>query len=177
MYLVGMSVAVVSAMGYYDTPHVKLEPMSVPDVSLPQPPMDCVPEDQQQARNIEYCPEVSKLVLRNNAWYAPGKDWKTYQFSFTKSLSRFVGAQWIGTNVGRTVCLYEGDNANDFPVQISLNKVVLAPELPVWNVQKDKTYACVSQNNQICDCPIQPFKEQQSPINAKAAIDQLTRDN
>lgn len=165
------------AMGYYSPPAPRLEPIKIPSVSIPQPPMDCVPPDQQRQRNIYYCPQPTDLVRNGVNWSAPG-GWKSNQVSFTTQLRRFIGAQWIGTNVGRVLCLYTGDNINDFPVQIVLPALAILPDLPVWDTTSDTSQVnCVSQNNQVCDCPIQIFRDEEPPSNARAAVAELTAFN
>lgn len=172
------SLSFAFGMGYYNDTPPALDPVAIPDISIPQPPMDCVPAEERIQRNIHYCPDVSFLSRQNTMWHGP-TGWKGNQISFTSTLTRFVGAQWTGTNVGRLVCLYTGDNINDFPVQIALSALVITPDLPVWmHSNKEKsTINCVSTNNQVCDCPIQLFQEQQLPLNAKEAVLEITSFN
>lgn len=162
---------VLFAFNFYDVPKVHLDPISIPDIKINPPPMDCLSNAEQNERNIFYCPVASSLVLNGTTWSAPG-NWKSYQVSFTSQVTRFLGAQWTGNNVGRTVCLYAGNNPNDFPVQLVFPSLSLLPDLPVWDISKNSAN-CVSDDNQVCDCPINLFSEQPAVDTAKAAVMQL----
>lgn len=159
------------AMNYYfQEEQPRLSPIAIPDVSIPVPAMDCLTPREQEARNIHYCPDVSDLSRQGTTWSAPG-NWKSYQVSFISTVTRFMGAQWMGTNVGRTVCLYSGDNSNDFPVQLVFPALSELPDLPLWKAGSNSNTAdCVSNQGLICDCPIKVFQEDAEINNAKSAV-------
>lgn len=165
----------VSAMNYYyKQPVEKLAPLAIPNVSIPIPAMDCLTATEQKERNIHYCPEVSSLSLQGTTWSAPG-NWKSYQVSFISQVNRFLGAQWTGTNVGRTVCLYAGDNSNDFPVELVFPALATLPDLPIWETAADKNGSnCMSKQSRVCDCPIQVFQQEIQADSAKAAVMSLS---
>lgn len=137
-------------------------------------PMPCLSAEDMKARNLTYCPAPSSLVLNKTSWSAPG-NWKSYQVSFIKHINRFLGAQWTGIHVGRMICLYGGDNPNDFPVQLVLPTLAQEPTLPIWEPIKNNSSNCISTHNQVCDCPIQIFIESNDPDDAKAAVNQISQ--
>lgn len=159
---------------YYQDPQPTLAPVAIPDVSLPVPAMDCLTRAEQIARRTHYCPEVSSMSRHGTTWSAPG-GWKSYQVSFISNVTRYLGAQWSGTNVGRTVCLYSGDNVNDFPVQLVFPALSTLPDLPIWERSSDGNSSnCMSKHSRVCDCPIKAFKEAASVDSAKAAVMNIT---
>ncbi|MCK4870361.1 MAG: T4SS-associated protein EirA [Gammaproteobacteria bacterium] len=73
-----------------------------------------------------YCPEVKDLKNHAMIWHA-GTKWRSYSPSFVKKIKAFVGAQWIGINVGKIICLYRGAEKITFPVALEPVHPVLVP--------------------------------------------------
>lgn len=100
-----------------------------------------------------YCPAVDQLT-RNNAtriWSATG-GWKSYEKSFVKEIDQFLGAQWIGIEVGQVACIYGGKNKFTFPILLIHNKLAKTPEGDLWKKnQNDGHYHCVT--HQMSQCP------------------------
>ena len=129
----------------------------IPAIEAPQIPLPCINIDEQIKQNMFYCPHPSQLYLENNKWKTK-YGWKSYEVSFTKKISRFVGAQWQGVNIGRITCLYQSINANDFPVQLSTDSLIQIPTKPLWHKLPSGVVNCVSTNNSVCDCPFSYVK-------------------
>lgn len=158
------------AFHFYASPTENLPLVRVPEVMVSQTPMPCVSAEDQKEQQLSYCPDVSSLVLQGTTWSAPGH-WRSYQVSFMTQVTRFLGAQWTGTNVGRVVCLYAGDNPNDFPVQLVFPSLARVPGRPVWQLSDDGASAnCLSHQSQVCDCPISVFETEPSVDSARAAV-------
>lgn len=107
------------------------------------------------------CPSLNTLKVEDMIWSAPGS-WKSYNPSFTKEVVGFYGAEWVGAQVGSTICLYAGNNVDAFPVDIQNNSIFLKPSNGRWKKISDGRYKCQSTNRY--DCPLQlmvPKRQQQ----------------
>ena len=129
----------------------------------------------------EYCPQVSDLILKDMWWGAP-HSWRSYSRSFVRKISDFVGAQWVGVNVGVIICIYQGANANDFPVTIQRSTIVPLPKGGSWILKKHAGHIdCYS--NQVTDCPfvveksVTPSTEQVNQTLDSIHPPSLTKDN
>jgi hypothetical protein len=102
------------------------------------------------ASELQYCPRVEKLTIdQNYIWHAPG-GWKSGDPSFNKQLDTFVGAQWIGINVGEIICAYQKSTGKDFPVTLYRRVLVTAPRGGKWTEDKGGHQDC--RSNQVADC-------------------------
>jgi len=127
------------------------------------------------------CPDISTLKYNksNNQWTAD-VGWKSPTGSFTTNITRFLGAQWKGVQMGHLICLYQGPNVNEFPVGLHKNIIVQNPQdllqslspkgaqyTSPWLVKENKTTVtmdCYSTNNTTCDCPWIQFMEKQLTV-------------
>ena len=99
------------------------------------------------------CPKISELVRDPNSGEWQGKDplrWKGYEMSFDTALSRFVGAQWQGTNVGQIFCVYHGPEKTAFPVLILFHALVQEPSGGKWSDNQNGSLNCYSANLEDC---------------------------
>ena len=153
------------ASGWFYSAPVEAPPLVVlPDLTPTLPPMDCVPPQDQFARNIYYCPEAIDLRLGPNyTWFVSGNNWISDKISASTSILRFQGAHYSGNNVGVVTCLYLGNNLNDFPIPMRASGQIMEPGLPVWKKNAEGSYDCVTVNNQVCDCPFQLFQPPTQP--------------
>lgn len=121
-----------------------------------------------------FCPHRSALQkdpVKGN-WTAQTKagSWKSYDMSFATNITRFVGAQWSGANVGQLTCIYHSQQR--FKIQ---GKPTIQPTLPVllvfhtltfqptkgsWKHAARGIYNCYSTKQSDC-----PFK-----INIKPSV-------
>ncbi len=108
------------------------------------------------ANQNNYCPTVNKLTKQGMRWDGPG-GWKSYSDSFVKQTKYFIGAQWIGINVGKIICLYRGDDSLTFPVALERNDVLIkAPKIDkthYWTQDRGGYMECRSADIKKC-----PFK-------------------
>ncbi len=103
----------------------------------------------------ELCPPVEDLYQNDDlTWSAPG-GWKGSNPSFMHSVQHFVGAQWIGVNVGEVLCQYAKEGRPDFPVTLQKQIVTMSPTGGKWTEDKGGYKDCKS--NKIIDCG---FEEQ-----------------
>jgi len=129
------------------------------------------------AETTVYCPLIS-AIQKNNAdgnWYAQtaAGSWKSYHISFGNQLTGFLGAQWIGVNVGQVACIYQA--AQQFtaqgtptsqavlPIHLIFHHMVLQPSIGKWQqYQKTETYNCAPQTQ--ADLP---FDQSNCPFTVK----------
>lgn len=124
-----------------------------------QQPTQLVP-DTVEKREYRFCPAADKLVKQNQIWSAPG-GWKSHSASFVKSIDTFVGAQWIGVNLGKILCLYRGPKATTFMVSIERDNLMHAPSTGRWD--KDLGGYRICHSTSPADCPfgaLAPKKEE-----------------
>jgi len=117
-----------------------------------------------------FCPKISELYRDSSEIWQTKSGWKANEPSFVPEISRFIGVQWKGVNIGRAACIYTGSSDAEFPVSLYLNIIVNNPKDITDNAryqpegsEKTKLYTplsndqgtlnCFSSNNNICDCP------------------------
>jgi len=124
-----------------------------------QPTQLASPQQQQntaaataQTNKPRYCPLAKELERQNMSWEI-GKVWKSYGESFVSKIDGFVGAQWVGIKVGKIICLYKGENNNDFPVALEQvkSRIILEPSGTHWSALVNNHKFCKSGN--VFDCP------------------------
>lgn len=106
-------------------------------------------------KNI-YCPEIKKLLKKDMFWGAPG-GWRSYSQSFVGAIDSFSGAQWVGINVGKMLCVYKGKETFEFPVVLQNDTLTPAPEGEKWVKQAGGYSNCLSGDR--LDCPFK-FSEE-----------------
>lgn len=108
------------------------------------------------------CPPIS--IIKKNpvtlAWSTIDNRFASKTTSFADSLTRFIGAQWTGVNVGQLTCLYRTSPAHTFPVILNFNTLVTTPTGPHWRAAEAGYINCISPNNDPSDCP---FSTQRAP--------------
>ena len=127
------------------------------------------------------CPDPSTLKIntKTNQW-TTDSGWKSDGGSFTKSISKFLGAQWKGVDLGQILCLYMGPDTSDFPVGIHKNLIVRTPMTILDGVSQNSNYKspwilkskdvqitlnCYSTTGSTCDCPFITYVEKTLPID------------
>lgn len=98
-----------------------------------------------------YCPQPSELIKNGLYWGTATGGWKSYSESFDATISSFVGAQWVGINVGKMVCIYKGNLSMSFPVTVQNDTLSLSPTGGLWGNDLGGYKNCHSSN--ILDCP------------------------
>lgn len=103
--------------------------------------------------NALTCPDTQTLTQdpKNKTWSAKG-GWKSFNLSFATKADHFIGAQWVGVNVGKITCVYAPLEKMTFPITVQYMGLVFVPESGMWQKpqKKDQGYRnCIStkQNN------------------------------
>lgn len=98
-----------------------------------------------------YCPAPSELNKNGLFWGTAAGDWKSYSESFDNKVTGFVGAQWVGINVGKMVCIYKGNISMSFPITLQNDTLAQAPTGGLWGKDLGGYRNCHSVN--MADCP------------------------
>jgi len=109
--------------------------------------------------DAHYCPALNELTFdaSTRIWSAPN-GWKSYEQSFAKEIGQFLGAQWIGIEVGQVACIYAGKDEYTFPILLIHNKLIQTPKKGLWKKNaNDGHYHCVT--HQINQCPFYPLAQ------------------
>lgn len=114
-----------------------------------------------------YCPEISKLKKIDMFWGAPG-GWRSYSQSFVNTIASFSGAQWVGINVGKMLCVYKGKETFEFPVVLQNDTLTPVPDGEKWIKQPGGYINCLS--GEIQDCA---FKFQEATTDIKNVYKEL----
>ncbi len=98
----------------------------------------------------ELCPPVESMTQNaDNTWSAPG-GWKSNSPSFLKSITSFVGAQWIGVNLGEIICIYSKGGKNRFPVNLQRPQLTVSPTGGGWTADKGGYKDCNAVDPKQC---------------------------
>ena len=112
---------------------------------------------------IIYCPPIEKLMKKELFWGAPG-GWRSYSQSFVNNIETFVGAQWVGIEVGKMLCVYKGKESFDFPVVLQNDTLTPAPKGDKWISQKGGYVNCLSSQTEKCPFQVEEQKKDMSQI-------------
>lgn len=120
--------------------------------AVSQPQQSLVTENGQQYSIQQIlCPKPSELVKNGLYWGTPVGGWKSYAESFDTSITSFQGAQWVGVNVGKMICIYKGNLAMAFPITIQNDTLAQTPSGGLWGNDLGGYRNCHSSN--MADCP------------------------
>ncbi|MDF3055007.1 MAG: putative exported protein [Gammaproteobacteria bacterium] len=99
----------------------------------------------------QVCPPVTSLTQDpvKKIWTGPG-NWHSLNPSFSRTLDRFVGAQWVGVGVGHIVCSYTNHTQVSFVVHLQRNNLVSSPVGGLWSKDKGGHKDCFSSDTQQC---------------------------
>ena len=100
-----------------------------------------------------YCPRQSELFKKDQFWYGPNS-WRDYSPSFASHINNFAGAQWVGVNIGKIICLYKGLEVNDFPIAVERDNLMKKPVGTNWKADVSGYQICKS--DRVEDCPFFP---------------------
>jgi len=106
-----------------------------------------------------YCPTAQELTKSDLIWKV-GEKWKSYGESFATAISNFTGAQWVGINIGKIICLYDSKESFDFPIALEPVKTMLVsePKGINWSVNIKGYKICHSTNVNDCSFVVQKPK-------------------
>lgn len=105
-----------------------------------------------------YCPPVSQLKKIDLFWGAPG-GWRSYSQSFVSKIDGFSGAQWIGINVGKMLCVYKSKETFEFPVVLQNDTLTPVPKGENWIKQQGGYYNCLASDRLECPFILEEKKE------------------
>lgn len=106
---------------------------------------------QQYSVQQIICPKPEELVKNGLFWGTPTGGWKSYGESFDTSITGFQGAQWVGVNVGKMICIYKGNLAMAFPITVQNDTLTQSPSGGSWGNDLGGYRNCHSNN--MADCP------------------------
>lgn len=99
----------------------------------------------------EFCPAVNTLSKTSDDFWVSTTGWKSTNPSFLKKIQSFLGAKWIGVNLGEVVCVYGNTVKKEFPVNLHRPLLVVTPSSGKWTEEKSGHKVCISNN--VEDCP------------------------
>ena len=110
----------------------------------------------KQPKHLFFCPTIKDLKKSTDpnklTWSAPN-GWKSFEASFVNKIGTFLGAQWVGANVGQMTCIYHGVVKTSFPVLLIYKTLTLAPKGDKWSKDLGGYQNCKSSQQK--DCPFQ----------------------
>lgn len=109
------------------------------------------PDGTQITIQTYYCPQPTDLIKNGLYWGVATNSWKSYSESFDTSVSSFIGAQWVGINVGKMICLYKGNLSMSFPISLQNDTLAQTPSGGLWGNDLGGYRNCHSTN--VLDCP------------------------
>lgn len=127
-----------------------------------------------------FCPDFTALHKNptKGNWTAETKDgkWKSFDMSFATNITKFIGAQWAGENVGQVTCIYDSEQQftmqgqptvqATLPVLLVFHTLTLQPTTGKWKHIKRGVYNCNSFSQKDC-----PFK-----INMKPSVGNILQE-
>jgi hypothetical protein len=116
------------------------------------------------------CPQTEELIKNANSIWLTRSKWQSFNPSFVKKLTVFLGAQWQGEHVGHLLCEYTDDSGLTFPVTMQAPFLSKTPTGPNWqrSQTKARTYECKS--NTIDDCKIIGLKKRVSNLSKEKQV-------
>jgi hypothetical protein len=126
---------------------------STTPTTTPSTPQPNTSGPSAPANPMLYCPQQTELYKKEMFWYGPNS-WRDYSASFVKTINNFSGAQWVGVNVGKIICLYKGVGEDNFPVAIERDNLMKKPDGEHWKSDPSGYQICKSDN--MMDCPFSP---------------------
>lgn len=112
------------------------------------------------------CPAPSQLKKdpKTQVWFfgktLKNADFKSYDLSFAKQITSFVGAQWQGENVGTITCIYQPADKYTFTVIVSFGHLVKEPTQGLWGSNQGGYRNCVAAAGKpltLADCAFMPM--------------------
>ena len=104
-----------------------------------------------------HCPSISEIFHNpaGNRWKSGA--WLGSEVSFEKKLIAFKGAQWVGANIGKMICVYKGASQEGFPVTIQNTQLIPSPTSSNWGKYEHGRKNCppypTESSVSIYDCP------------------------
>ncbi len=102
--------------------------------------------------HILYCPKSTYLTKDpvKLTWSANQNTFRSYDFSFAKTIDHFVGAQWVGTQVGQITCIYKAFPKTSFPILLIYHALALNPKGGAWTKDLGGYKNCNTLDRKAC---------------------------
>ncbi len=163
-YLLGASVAIVTAIAIYklffnqQSDLEKFIAINNKTIATTQASGDVTsvfPHKQH------FCPNLTELTKKDLTWTTIDEKWQNYTPSSANKIITFTGAQWIGIKVGKIICLYQTDEAVNFPLALeqTRSQIILEPSGDGWSALINNHKLCKSANPADCPYTIEPPKD------------------
>lgn len=126
---------------------------------------------QVDVSKYRYCPEKSTLVRdgANGKWSAPG-GWYSQSYSFAKKITGYVGAVYIGSEIGRIDCYYVSTDTGDDRIIIKNTTLAQLPSVESWQVSAKDRNVKTCKANASSGCPFIIYEEEGKISDIKKAI-------
>lgn len=107
------------------------------------------------------CPETKQLQRnpKTQTWSAVNGQFKSYDPSLANGVAAFIGAQWVGAQLGQITCLYSVTPKTNFPILLAYHTLALTPSGGAWK-QGTGSINCVSANQNTCRFIVRIHKQE-----------------
>jgi len=111
----------------------------------------------KKMKNLFFCPPSNTLKKnpKTMTWSSQHGNYKSYAMSFATELDKFLGAQWVGANVGQITCIYSPKLKTAFRVMLIFHTLThqptYQPKKNRWSKNLGGYFNCVSFKRK--DCP------------------------
>jgi len=124
--------------------------------------IEVTPENREQL-GFETCPPINYLVKDPSTmfWATKQKGFRSYDVSFAQHITRFLGAQWEGVNLGTIYCLYQGDNMT-FTVNLRFHALSYTPNGGNWTKDLGGLKNCITSDPN--NCLFKPYVKKSTNI-------------
>ena len=114
-------------------------------------------QTRQTINDEMLCPQKEELIKDSDTQYWGTKEhhWRTHTMSFSNEITRFLGAQWNGANIGTIYCLYKGSELT-FPIKLEFDTLAYSPNGGKWSKDLGQFKNCIASDQ--TDCPFIPMK-------------------
>ena len=134
-----------------------------------QPKTQAQQQNHFQNSKMSTCPAPNVLFRdgKKMVWGAPG-GWHSYYRSFVKKIARFTGAHWVGVDVGKVICTYQGQNKLTFTLFVENKQYVAKPNKGRWLKEVNGVINCLSPN--INQCPFTVVQKDNMPLTVESLM-------
>lgn len=116
-------------------------------------------EPMDASQNI-YCPATENLVRDSvtGKWSAPG-GWFSQNYSFADKIDYFLGAAYIGNEIGHVECYFTSNETGDVRIVLKNTKLVQVPAIEAWQPSEKDPKVKVCKQSSSSGCPFLIYDE------------------
>lgn len=133
---------------------------------------DSTTASTKKVKNFFFCPAISGIKKNPSkmTWSADHGNYKSYDMSFATGLEKFIGAQWVGANVGQITCVYAPKPKTSFRVMLIFHTLAHQPSGGSWSKNLGGYLNCSAFKRKNC-----PFKMvlKPKPVNIYKEAEKL----